>query len=245
MKSLNALPPVVLAFVVCRRNVEQPHFPRHRTRPILWPWRKAPQAATIRQSIRKKTRPSRPAPRRRGRMCRRSTRCAGGLLNPAIGQGRAGVGAQTGFSLTPPRPQGGGDTSGPASSAAPDNSWDRRADFANAHRARAGRRAALARRRSRAMSAKRRCRPANSIPIWRARWASTSRMRTADCARPRRDQLLAMSRRRDALRARPRTRRARRVRRPRQPAIARQIAARGPRRISRSAVDAAPAAAAG
>ena len=41
------------------------------------------------------------------------------LLNPGIGQGTAGVGSQTG--LKPP----------------PDNSFDRRADFANAHRARA------------------------------------------------------------------------------------------------------------
>jgi excinuclease ABC subunit B len=40
------------------------------------------------------------------------------LLNPGIGQGTAGLGSQTG--LKPP----------------PDNSWDRRADFANAHRAR-------------------------------------------------------------------------------------------------------------
>ncbi len=41
------------------------------------------------------------------------------ILNPGIGQGTAGLGSQTG--LQPP----------------PDNSWDRRADFANAHRARA------------------------------------------------------------------------------------------------------------
>ncbi len=41
------------------------------------------------------------------------------LLNPGIGQGTAGLGSQTG--LQPP----------------PDNSFDRRADFANAHRARA------------------------------------------------------------------------------------------------------------
>ncbi len=41
------------------------------------------------------------------------------ILNPGIGQGTAGPGSQTG--LQPP----------------PDNSWDRRADFANAHRARA------------------------------------------------------------------------------------------------------------
>ncbi len=47
------------------------------------------------------------------------------LLNPAIGQGRAGVGSQT------------GDTQ-PSKLAPPsDNSFDRRADFANAHRARA------------------------------------------------------------------------------------------------------------
>ncbi len=41
------------------------------------------------------------------------------LLNPAIGQGTAGLGSQTGLQQPP------------------DNSWDRRADFANAHRARA------------------------------------------------------------------------------------------------------------
>jgi excinuclease ABC subunit B len=41
------------------------------------------------------------------------------LLNPGIGQGTAGLGAQTGLQQPP------------------DNSWDRRADFANAHRARA------------------------------------------------------------------------------------------------------------
>ena len=57
------------------------------------------------------------------------------LLNPAIGQGRAGIGAQTGTSG--PSTKGEGDQ--PASKLAPppDNSWDRRADFANAHRARA------------------------------------------------------------------------------------------------------------
>ncbi len=41
------------------------------------------------------------------------------LLNPAIGQGTAGLGSQTGLQQPP------------------DNSWDRRADFANAHKARA------------------------------------------------------------------------------------------------------------
>jgi excinuclease ABC subunit B len=53
------------------------------------------------------------------------------LLNPAIGQGRAGLGAQTGS----PAPQ---DAEPEASKLAPppDNSWDRRSDFSNAHRAR-------------------------------------------------------------------------------------------------------------
>ncbi|HEY1982524.1 MAG TPA: excinuclease ABC subunit UvrB [Xanthobacteraceae bacterium] len=79
------------------------------------------------------------------------------ILNPAIGQGRAGLGAQTGIEKapsplvgeggvtsthvtpfptpTPPSPQGGGRTTG--LKPPPDNSWDRRADFAQAHRARA------------------------------------------------------------------------------------------------------------
>jgi excinuclease ABC subunit B len=57
------------------------------------------------------------------------------ILNPAIGQGRAGLGAQTGSPSPTPPTQGGGDTSG--LKPPPDNSWDRRADFANAHRARA------------------------------------------------------------------------------------------------------------
>src|SRR6202050_1398315 len=56
------------------------------------------------------------------------------LLNPAIGEGRAGVGSQTGLEekSSPPAQE-------PASGLKPppDNSWDRRADFANAHRARA------------------------------------------------------------------------------------------------------------
>jgi excinuclease ABC subunit B len=100
------------------------------------------------------------------------------LLNPAIGQGRAGVGSQTGITTggharsvpsplgreggeggapanahapiqsrsTPspiPSPQGGGEERAKASeqksklAPPPDNSFDRRADFANAHRARA------------------------------------------------------------------------------------------------------------
>jgi excinuclease ABC subunit B len=55
------------------------------------------------------------------------------LLNPAIGQGRAGVGSQTGV----PSPQGGREQQGSGLKPPADNSWDRRADFANAHRARA------------------------------------------------------------------------------------------------------------
>src|SRR5580704_18089151 len=58
------------------------------------------------------------------------------LLNPAIGQGRAGLGAQTGSPLPSP-PQGAGDQQASGLKPPPDNSWDRRADFANVHRARA------------------------------------------------------------------------------------------------------------
>src|SRR5580658_10795564 len=58
------------------------------------------------------------------------------LLNPAIGQGRAGVGSQTGPGENP-SPQGGRDRAGSGLKPPPDNSFDRRADFANAHRARA------------------------------------------------------------------------------------------------------------
>src|SRR6516162_9520172 len=50
------------------------------------------------------------------------------LLNPGIGHGRAGIGAQTG-NTSPQRASG--------LQPPPDNSWDRRADFAQAHRARA------------------------------------------------------------------------------------------------------------
>jgi excinuclease ABC subunit B len=50
------------------------------------------------------------------------------LLNPGIGQGTAGLGSQTG--LKPP----------------PDNSWDRRADFSNAHKARKSTQQAFAER---------------------------------------------------------------------------------------------------
>jgi excinuclease ABC subunit B len=60
------------------------------------------------------------------------------LLNPAIGQGRAGIGAQTGIgSPSTKGEKGEEDRRGSKLAPPPDNSWDRRADFANAHRARA------------------------------------------------------------------------------------------------------------
>src|SRR5215470_8183308 len=54
------------------------------------------------------------------------------LLNPAIGKGTAGVGAQTG--LEPKPEQSRSEASG--LKPPPDNSFDRRADFSAAHRAR-------------------------------------------------------------------------------------------------------------
>jgi excinuclease ABC subunit B len=65
------------------------------------------------------------------------------LLNPGIAQGRAGIGAQTGSRPPSPglsgRPLPTGEKSNEQSGLQPppDNSWDRRADFAQAHRARA------------------------------------------------------------------------------------------------------------
>ena len=75
------------------------------------------------------------------------------LLNPGIGQGRAGIGAQTGIqsnkhSIPAPAPNPSAQEEGerqlrdqqkPRRGLQPpaDNSWDRRADFAEAHRARA------------------------------------------------------------------------------------------------------------
>jgi excinuclease ABC subunit B len=60
------------------------------------------------------------------------------LLNPAIGQGRAGIGAQTGIGSPSPKGEKSEEEQGASKLAPPpDNSWDRRADFANAHRARA------------------------------------------------------------------------------------------------------------
>ncbi len=53
------------------------------------------------------------------------------LLNPAIGRGRAGVGSQTGIDQSKEQNERSG------LKPPPDNSFDRRTDFANAHRARA------------------------------------------------------------------------------------------------------------
>ena len=79
-----------------------------RTRTHIWrSMAKAPnrpkRPAAIRPSIRKKTRPSRPAPRRRGRIFRRSTPRWRTLLNPAIGHGRAGRRFADRLSRTRPR----------------------------------------------------------------------------------------------------------------------------------------------
>src|SRR3954453_23885609 len=62
------------------------------------------------------------------------------LLNPGIGKGTAGVGAQTGIEPEPQRSRSERRAAaGPKAGIQPppDNSFDRRADFANAHKARA------------------------------------------------------------------------------------------------------------
>jgi excinuclease ABC subunit B len=60
------------------------------------------------------------------------------LLNPAISHGRAGIGAQTGIGSPSPKAEKGEEQQRKSKLAPPpNNSWDRRADFANAHRARA------------------------------------------------------------------------------------------------------------
>ena len=82
------------------------------------------------------------------------------LLNPAIGQGTAGLGSQTG--LKPP----------------PDNSWDRRADFANAHRARKSTQEGFGEAPQQGYVGKTPVAPANSTPIWRRRWGLKSRKMT-------------------------------------------------------------------
>ena len=75
------------------------------------------------------------------------------LLNPGIGQGTAGPGSQTG--LKPP----------------PDNSFDRRADFSAAHRARKSTQG-FERGAAGGLCGERR-RQARSIRIWRRRSGST------------------------------------------------------------------------
>ncbi len=149
-------------------RVAAAHFPSRQTRPILGPWRRA-RSTAIRRNIRKKTRPSRPAPRHRGRMCRQSTRrsliCSTPPLEKAapvsvrrqvsrrrsmaplfppplwgrVGRGVAQKSTQRQRITFPPPPltpphKGEGKAGG--LKPPPDNSWDRRADFANAHRAR-------------------------------------------------------------------------------------------------------------
>src|SRR3989441_7202358 len=59
------------------------------------------------------------------------------LLNPAINRGEAGVGSQTGLPPPYPSPRAGEGREGARLQPPPDNSRDRRADFAAAHRARA------------------------------------------------------------------------------------------------------------
>src|SRR6202043_3317243 len=54
------------------------------------------------------------------------------ILNAANGHGRAGVGSQPGS----PSPHGGGEERATGLQQPPDNSFGRRADFANAHKAR-------------------------------------------------------------------------------------------------------------
>ncbi len=74
------------------------------------------------------------------------------LLNPGIGQGTAGPGSQTG--LRPP----------------PDNSFDRRADFSAAHRARKSTTQGFGEAPQAGYVAKATLGPARSIPIWRGRF---------------------------------------------------------------------------
>jgi len=132
------------------------HFPRRRTRPILCRWRKA-RTSAIPPSIRKKTRPSRPAPRRRGRICRCSTIRWRICSIPGSARVRPGLARRPGCSSRPTIPGTAAPTSPMRIGRAP--RW----------------RAVLVSRRSRAMSAKVRWRRANSIPIWRKPWGSTKR----------------------------------------------------------------------
>ena len=103
-------------------------FPRHVARPIFGRWRNPRKIRrAIRRSIRRRTRRSRRAPRRARAGFVADRPALADLLNPGIGKGTAGVGAQTGLEQKP-------ETSG--LKPPPDNSFDRRADFSAAHRAR-------------------------------------------------------------------------------------------------------------
>ena len=114
--------------------------------------------------------------------------------------------------------------------------------IARAPRSRAG----SAKRRSRAMSAKARCRPASSIPIWPKALGHLRRRGRRERHAPRRHQVRRREPHPRPAAPRANGRRHGRLRQRGESAIARPPAARGPRRIPRSAVmDAAPAAAAG
>jgi len=91
-------------------------FPRVGTRPILGTMAKRPNRDPAKHSKKDPAKPTRAKAARPD--ASPLDPALAELLNPGIGQGTAGLGSQTG--LQPP----------------PDNSWDRRADFANAHKAR-------------------------------------------------------------------------------------------------------------
>ncbi len=132
-------------------TVGQPYFPRHQTRPILCRWREA-RTGAIRPSIRKKTRLSRRAPRRRGRIRRCSTiRWRTCSIRPSA-RARRDLARRPGLSPRPTIP----------GIAAPTLLMR----IARARRSRAD----SANRRSRITSARHPCRSASSIPIWRKRW---------------------------------------------------------------------------
>src|SRR5690349_14884806 len=98
-------------------------FPHRRSRTIFVPMAKHPDRPAAPDRARPTKKPKDPAKPTRAKAARPDLAPIepklADLLNPAIGQGTAGVGSQTG--LRPPA----------------DNSKDRRADFANAHTARA------------------------------------------------------------------------------------------------------------
>ena len=284
--------------------LEQPHFPRYRTRPIFEPWRSAltgrpRRSIAIRPNIRRKTRRNRHAPRRRGRIRRRSThrlricsiqasaaaapasarrpasmKRSARLLPPPL-WGRAGWGVEQATrhasttaqspseperrlpTPTPgPSPQGGGEERAvgedrergeqqPSKLAPPpDNSWDRRADFANAHTARASVARGFGEPPQQGYVGKTPVPPGELDPdLARALGIDEDEGDAEERRRARRDNARHGAGALALAAAGPR--RGCDYCRPRQPAIARQVAARRPGRVSRSPVDAAPAAAAG